>query len=169
MDLKVIGFVLLLAIIIVIIYNNYIDTVQKKKYIVELKPPKYTFVKNMKGIIPCISRNVRLAARGIMKVIPVDESRTRIIFTFAGLLPNSVYSFWNVKKMVPFVSEPLLKRGFNGIITDRDGKAFTDIKVNKPLGIKFMLNLHVDDDVSSNRKGKEVFPAILEGAFSKLA
>lgn len=123
----------------------------------------------MGGIPPGMTKQSFLAGRGSMKITLLDEKRTKIEFVFLGLIPNGVYTLWNVLEDFPnFRDEPLGPEGYgkHGVIVNQNGHAHAVVYLNKRPGVMFLLDYHADGKLTGE-KGKEVFPGALWARFPK--
>ena len=127
------------------------------------------FIHCLGGIPPGMTKQSFMAGRGSMKITLLDEKRTKLEFDFFGLIPNGVYTLWNVLEDLPnFRDEPLGPEGYgkDGVIVNPNGHARAVVYLNKRPGIMFLLDYHADGKLKGE-KGKEVFPCALWGRFSK--
>ena len=117
----------------------------------------------MGGIPPGMTERTFLAAEGVMTATALDEKGTRLEFEFSGLIPNGVYTLWNVLTPLPdFSDDPLGEEGFgdHGLITDRQGRAEAVVFLNERPGEIFLLDYHADGELTGE-KGEVVFPGVL--------
>jgi hypothetical protein len=111
-----------------------------------------------------------LAGQGSMRITYLDEARTKLEFEFSGLIPNGVYTLWNVLTPMPdFSDEPLGPEGYgkHGVIADDEGNAYTVVYLDKRPGAMFLLDYHADGKLTGE-KGEVVFPGALWAPFPKL-
>ena len=69
-----------------------------------------------------------------MKITLLDEKRTKLEFKFFGLIPNDVYTLWNMlEDFSNFQDEPLGPEGYSkhGVIVDPNGHAHAVVYLNK--------------------------------------
>jgi hypothetical protein len=124
----------------------------------------------MGGIPPGMLPQSFMAGHGRMRVIAVDDRRTRLEFDFAGLIPNGVYTLWNVLSPKPnFKDEPLGPEGWGGnaVIADPNGRAQAVVYLEKRPGVMFLLDYHADGKLTG-KKGETVFPGALWAPFTRL-
>lgn len=110
------------------------------------------------------------AGAGTMRVTPLDKKRTKVDFEFSGLIPNGVYTLWNVTSELPnFKEEPLGTEGYgnHGVIADDHGHAHAVVYLDKRPGDIFLLDYHSDGKLTGE-KGKVVFSGALWGRFPKI-
>jgi hypothetical protein len=123
----------------------------------------------MGGIPPGMTKQSFMSGRGSMKITLLDEKRTKLEFEFFGLIPNGVYTLWNVLEDFPnFRDEPLGPEGYgkHGVIVDQNGHAHAVVYLNKRPDVMFLLDYHADGKLKGE-KGKEVFPGALWARFPK--
>jgi hypothetical protein len=164
--------IITIILVLVTLFISWIPTTtyakpNKYPYSVEIKlfpaPEKYL----MGGFPPGMTKQSFMAARGIMKLTYIDEQRTRLEFDFIGLIPNGVYTMWNVLSDVPdFEDEPLGSEGYgkHGVIADENGNAQAVVYLDKRPGKIFLLDYHSDGKLTGE-KGKTVFPGALWSQF----
>jgi len=124
----------------------------------------------MGGFPPGMLPESFMAGRGAMVVTPIGGGRTKITFAFEGLIPNGVYTLWNVLSPMPdFRDEPLGPTGYgkHGIIADQNGEAEAVVYLDKRPGVMFLLDYHSDGKLTGE-KGETVFPGALWGYFPEL-
>lgn len=125
----------------------------------------------MGGFPPGMTEKSFASATGSMTVTALGPERTRIQFDLEGLIPNGVYTLWNVLEPMPdFNDEPLGPTGYgqHGLIADDDGEIEASVYLDKRPGEFFLLDYHSDGELSGE-KGKVVFPGALFGAFPEVS
>ena len=164
-----------------------------KTYEIELMPPSPGFHERMGGLPKEISPQTFHAAYGTLTIHAYDDGHTSLIFDFHGLLPNGVYTLWDVVSPDPtnFVDRPLANApqgvtagqphwwestafdknggpgGFGpfGFMADRHGDARVDVALNHRPAKEFLLDYHADGHVRGGKKGVTVFPVLLWAPF----
>ncbi len=139
----------------------------KNQYEVQLHPAPEAY--RMGGFPPGMTKKSFLAARGSMKITFIDEKSTIIEFNFSGLIPDGVYTLWNVLKPLPdFGDESLGPKGYgkHGVIADGNGNAHAVVYLDKRPGVMFLLDYHADGKLAG-KKGVVVFPGALWAHFPK--
>jgi hypothetical protein len=139
----------------------------KNEFDIELYPAPATY--RMGGFPSGMTEQSFLAPRGSVKITLIDEKRTKLEFKFSGLIPNGVYTLWNVLSPLPnFKDEPLGPEGYgrHGVIADENGKAHAVVYLDKRPGAMFLLDYHADGKLKGE-KGKTVFPGALWTVFPK--
>lgn len=139
----------------------------KKEYEIEFYPAPAAY--RMGGFPPGMTEQSFLAPRGLVKITLIDEKRTKLEFKFSGLIPNGVYTLWNVLSPLPnFKDEPLGPEGYgrHGVMADGNGKAHAVVYLDKRPGAMFLLDYHADGKLKGE-KGKVVFPGALWAVFPK--
>lgn len=138
---------------------------QSETKVVALYPAPEAY--RMGGLPPGMIPASFLAATGTLEATALDDRRTRLLFTFEGLIPNGVYTMWNVLEGLPnFRDEPLGPEGFggHGVIANRFGRAETVVLLDDRPGEIFLLDYHSDGELTGE-KGEVVFPGALWGRF----
>ena len=138
-----------------------------QQYTVELFPAPLAY--RMGGFPPGMTRQSFTAAQGSVVITLIDEQRTKLEFNFAGLIPNGVYTMWNVLTPKPeFSDEPLGPTGYgkHGVIADHTGRAHAVVYLDKRPGVMFLLDYHADGALKG-KKGVVNFPGALWGEFPK--
>ena len=74
-----------------------------QQYTVELFPAPLAY--RMGGFPPGMTWQSFTAAQGSVVITLIDEQRTKLEFNFAGLIPNGVYTMWNVLTPKPEFSD----------------------------------------------------------------
>ena len=121
----------------------------------------------MGGFPPGMTRQSFTAAHGSVVITLIDDKRTKLEFDFAGLIPNGVYTMWNVLTPKPdFSDEPLGPTGYgkHGVIADDTGHGHAVVYLDKRPGIMFLLDYHADGALKG-KKGVVNFPGALWGEF----
>jgi len=121
----------------------------------------------MGGFPPGMTERTFEAGSGEMTVTALGPERTRIRFDLEGLIPNGVYTLWNVLQPMPnFKDEPLGPKGYgkHGLIADAEGEIETSVYLNERPGEIFLLDYHADGKLTG-KKGEVVFPGALFGHF----
>ena len=98
------------------------DDGPENQFKVELFPAPDAY--RMGGFPPGMTRQSFTAAHGSVVITLLDKKRTKLEFDFAGLIPNGVYTMWNVLTPKPeFSDEPLGPTGYgkHGVIADDTG------------------------------------------------
>lgn len=132
---------------------------------VELFPAPEAY--RMGGFPPGMTRQSFTAAHGSMVITLLDKKRTKLEFNFSGLIPNGVYTMWNVLTPKPeFSDEPLGSAGYgkHGLIADDTGNAHAVVYLEKRPGVMFLLDYHADGALKG-KKGVVNFPGALWGEF----
>lgn len=154
-------------------------------------PPNDTFVHdNMGGIPAGIALETLHAAEGTMYIVEHPDGRTDISFDLYHLLPNGVYSLWDVINTdvggPGFADQPLADvlpvdfgdsarpdffggiqgMGAHGLRADACGRAKFTINLTTHRPNKwFLLDFHGNDWVKGGTKGVNVIPAVLWAEF----
>ena len=143
------------------------DDGPKNQFTMELFPAPEAY--RMGGFPPGMTRQSFTAAHGSVVITLLDEKRTKLKFDFAGLIPNGVYTMWNVLTPKPeFSDEPLGPTGYgkHGVIADDTGNGHAVVYLNKRPGVMFLLDYHADGALKG-KKGVVNFPGALWGEFPK--
>ncbi len=174
-------------------YYNRIGYYKNHGYEIQLLPPQDPgFRAAMGGVSKVFSNNTFHAAEGTMHVVQTPNEHIKITFDFHHLLPNGVYSLWNVSNPnyqsgnfsdAPLVDEshgpvpthPLPGRlgGYPGL--DRNwfqanvcGSAnFTIVLHTYKPDAEFLLDYH-SNQFQAGIKGETVFPGVLWGKFPNI-
>ncbi len=164
-----------------------------KTYEITLQdPPNDAFFHtNMGGIPEGISIETLHAAEGSMYIVAHPDGRTDITFDFYHLLPNGIYSLWDVINTDitgAFADQPLADilpvdygksaqpnffggvegMGSHGFRADACGQAkFTiNLKSHRP-NTWFLLDFHGNNWVKGGTKGVDIIPGVLWAEFPK--
>jgi len=75
----------------------------------------------------------------------------RIEFRFSGLIPNGVYTLWNVLETDPFKDEPLgpFGSGKHSLVADDSGHAQKVVVIDKWPSKEFLLDYHADGNLTA--------------------
>lgn len=156
-------------------------------------PPQAQFHERMGGWPTELTARTFHAARGTLTIRAHHDGRTDLVFDFQGLLPNGVYTLWDVvdPNFDTFKDRPLMNvpagvdatqphwwndigldpnggpEGFGafGFIADQDGRARVVVNLDHRPGREFLLDYHADGHVRGGEKGKTVFPGVLWARF----
>lgn len=158
-------------------------------YKVQLTAPQDPAFREMMGGEPTnMSMASLMAGEGTMFITAFKNGRTDITFDFSYLLPNAVYSLWNVidpnYQTGEFVDAPLPDQtnrplpvkpgrlgapeeyGRHAFITNKCGAANFKITMYERPGKEFLLDYHANDfETTGGIKGYNVFPGALWGKF----
>jgi hypothetical protein len=131
-------------------------------FVVPLFPQKERDLKN--GLPPGMTAASFWAAHGLAKLTKQGDGKVRVEFDFSGLLPNGVYTLWNVLETEPFKDEPLgqFGAGKHSVVADPNGRAHKEVVLDKWPGKEFLLDYHADGSLS---QAKAVYPGALWGRF----
>lgn len=174
-------------------YYNRIGYYKNHGYEIQLLPPEDpNFREAMGGASSILSTGTFHAAEGTMFVAALPNSHIKITFDFHHLLPNGVYSLWNVTNPnydtgdfsdaplvdeshgpVPTHPKPGRLGGYPGL--DRNwfqanvcGSAnFTIVLHTYKPGAEFLLDYH-SNQFQAGKKGETIFPGVLWGQFPQL-
>ncbi len=141
------------------------DDGPENQFTVELFPAPEAY--RMGGFPPGMTRQSFTAAHGSVVITLLDKKRTKLEFDFSGLIPNGVYTMWNVLILKPeFSDEPLGPTGYgkHGVIADDTGNAHAVVYLGKRPGVMFLLDYHADGALKG-KKGVVNFPGALWGEF----
>jgi hypothetical protein len=135
---------------------------RSEAYIVPLFPQKERDLKN--GPPPGMTAASFWAAHGSAKLTKQDDGKVKIEFDLGGLIPNGVYTLWNVLETEPFKDEPLgeFGSGKHSVVADGGGNAHKIVVIGKWPGKDFLLDYHSDGSLS---QAKAVYPGALWGKF----
>jgi len=91
--------------------------------IVPLFPQKEHDLK--KGLPPGMTAATFWAGHGVAKLTKLPDGKVLTEFDFEGLIPNGVYTLWNVVETEPFKDEPYTAfgAGKHAIVADGSGRA----------------------------------------------
>ncbi len=130
---------------------------RSEAYMVPLFPQKERDLKNMTAAS-------FWAAHGSAKLTKQDDGKVKIEFDLGGLIPNGVYTLWNVLETEPFKDEPLgeFGSGKHSVVADGSGNAHKTVVMAKWPGKEFLLDYHADGSLS---QAKAVYPGALWGKF----
>ena len=133
-------------------------------FIIPLFPQKIKELEKMKGLPPGMTPYSFWAARGTVAITKLPDGKVRLAFSFSGLIPYGVYTFWNVLETAPFKDEPLgeFGAGKHSVVSDGNGRAHKVVVLNKWPGKEFLLDYHADGGLSQT---EGVYPGALWGKF----
>ncbi len=133
-------------------------------FIIPLFPQRLEVLEKMKGLPPGMTSYSFWAARGTVAITKLPDGKVKLAFSFSGLIPYGVYTFWNVLEPEPFKDEPLgeFGAGKHSVVADRNGRARKVVVLNKWPGKEFLLDYHADGRLSQK---EGVYPGALWGKF----
>lgn len=121
-------------------------------FIVPLYPQKTADLK--KGVPAGMTAASFKAAHGSLALTKLPGGKVKAEFYFSGLIPNGVYSLWNVFQTHPWKDEPFggkFGTGIHSVVADNHGFAHKSVTLDKWPGIAFSLDYHSDGKLSQSR------------------
>ncbi len=130
-------------------------------FIVPLYPQKTADLK--KGVPAGMTAASFKAGHGSLVLTRLPGGKVKAKFYFSGLIPNGVYSLWNVFQTHPWKDEPFggkFGSGIHSVVADAHGFARKTVVLDKWPGIAFSLDYHADGKLSQS---KGAYPGALWG------
>ena len=129
---------------------------------VPLFPQKVADLK--KGVPPGMTAASFWAGHGVAKITKLANGKVLTEFDFEGLIPDGVYTLWNVVETQPFKDEPYTEfgAGKHAVVADGNGRAHKVVLRDSWPGKEFLLDYHADGKLS---QASGVYPGALWGKF----
>lgn len=103
------------------------------------------------GIPPGVMKEAFLAAKGTMTLAALPGGKTKVSFTFTGLQPKGLYTYWEIYNLSPKQDRPLGAHGKHILRADVNGRGTGTVIVDHwPVGL-FFLDYHADGKVEQNK------------------